>query len=442
MNRKKTMWVVIGVVAVAIVSAVVLIKVFLHDRNGDTKREPTPTIPAEIPAGSVLVWRRNAEYFTKNDEKERLLYKYQYDEYGRCVRREDYDDPEDRRKVTRYTVYQYDDATMQTTEIEVREVDQEHADRYVTVYDQTGEKIGWIVWTYEGEFDDYVKQSEAVWERNAFGEYVYAADITYYRTGSISTIRWRSYDEETRTEYWKSCSFGTKGERQDKGDWRSIAESAVVDVLLESVTEYDPQGRVLRTYSVDCLVGEPEERKLTGEATIASDGTRTMTTYVDDGGKTVTVYDAGERVIQRTFYNSDGTIDRESKYTYEELASGGRRETMESFDGAGNLQARYVEEFNSNDQTVLRTGTVDGEETVLARVVFDEKGRKIRWERPYQIAQYEYDEYGNYVKMIFDLENPDYPTHEFTDFVMHPLVLEQDKVEHGKEFYCPVDFEP
>ena len=86
MNRKKTMWVAIGVVAVAIVSAVVLIKVFLHDRNGDTKREPTPTIPAEIPAGSVLVWRRNAEYFTKNDEKERLLYKYEYDEYGNYVK--------------------------------------------------------------------------------------------------------------------------------------------------------------------------------------------------------------------------------------------------------------------------------------------------------------------------------------------------------------------
>ena len=439
MDRKKITWIVMGLIVVAIASAAVLIITVFHGKDGDTGQKPTPTIPVDVPEGSVLVWLRSEEYFTINDEKKRMAEKYEYDEYGRCVKLERYDDEEDPRKMTAYTKYQYDETNHHTTEIEIRDAEESHPDKYVTVYDQTGAQIGWIVWSYQGEYDDYVKTTEDIWEPNAFGEKVYAASIKYYPSGSISTINWSYYDEETRTEYWRGCSFDPKEERQDKEDWRSIVENIKPDELRKTVTEYDTQGRVIAEYAVKQNEGEPEERTILREVTYAPDGTRTETSY-DSYGKTVTVGD--DKMLKKTFYDSDGKIDRETESVYEKLPSGGWKETMESFDGEGNLMGRYTDEYNSSDQLVLRTALVDGEDTVISRVVYDEQGHKILWERPYQIAKYEYDEYGNYVRMIFDLEDEAFPIHQVEEFVMSPVVIEREKAEYGKEFYCPVDFEP
>ena len=445
MNQKRTKWIIAGLVVVAVAAAVVLIITIFGDKGGTVKREPTPTIPAEIPAGSVLVWRRSAEYFTKTGMKERLLYRYEYDEYGRCVKVEQYSDDEDSKKMTRVVSYVYDETTHNTTEIEIRDPDEDHPDRFVTVYDQNGERISWICLTYSWIYDDYIKESEDIWEQNAFGKYVCAANIIYYRsTGSLGNVSWRSYDEETRTEYWKECTLDNTDKRQDKADWRSIVENEGKDVFVRTITEYDPQGRVLRSreYSRNDVDGEPDVVTTEVESTIAADGTRTETSANSTGEKTVTVYDAQERVIQRTFYEADGTKRRESTYTFEELADGGRRETTESYDFKENNRYHSVDEYNKDGKLVLRTALVDGEETVLTRVVYDEQGREIRWERPSQIMQYEYDEHGNYVKSIFDLGDGEETIHQVEEFVHSPLVLEQDKVEHGKEFFCPVDFEP
>ena len=88
MNQKRTKWIIAGSVVVAVAAAVVLIITIFGDKGGTVKREPTPTIPAEIPAGSVLVWRRSAEYFTKTGMKERpsQIMQYEYDEYGNYVK--------------------------------------------------------------------------------------------------------------------------------------------------------------------------------------------------------------------------------------------------------------------------------------------------------------------------------------------------------------------
>lgn len=66
---------------------------------------------------------------------QRLLYRYEYDEYGRCVKVEQYSDDEDSKKMTRVVSYVYDETTHNTTEIEIRDPDEDHPDRFVTVYD-------------------------------------------------------------------------------------------------------------------------------------------------------------------------------------------------------------------------------------------------------------------------------------------------------------------
>ena len=78
MNRKKVFWLIGGI---CIVAAIVLLVVKVAiPASKRVKREPTPTIPAQIPQGSVVVWRRTATIFSKNGSAEYYLEKYQYDE--------------------------------------------------------------------------------------------------------------------------------------------------------------------------------------------------------------------------------------------------------------------------------------------------------------------------------------------------------------------------
>ncbi|MBO4627946.1 MAG: RHS repeat protein [Lachnospiraceae bacterium] len=430
MNRKKVA-LLIGGICLVVAIALLVIKVAIP-ASKRVKREPTPTIPAVIPQGSVVVWRRTATIFSKNGSAEYYLDKYQYDEYGRCIVNTHYD-PEGG---SENTLYEYDEATHHTMECVVRRDGDIITEKRAEVYNEKGDKVGVVMWRHNGE--KLVKTYETVYEKDAFGNDVLIADIGYNYDGSVSSLVWTVYKEESR---WlcrqRYTNFGKLS--GNNGDWRAIADAAEdSDSELEAITEYDEQGRVTREFKVldngECFLTEKTEYH---------EGKSVTFSYFDDGHESVAERDDEGRIILRVTKDEFGVALSRSESTYEELPSGGYREAIETkyLDGSGpNYGGAY--EYNANGDLVKKTFWNDEVGEMIDTLnTYDDQGRLVKRERPEykEVWTFDYDEYGNLIKMTGKSE--DWGT-ETEEFINAPFVLEEEKVKEGESYFCPLYLEP
>ena len=429
MNRKKGFWLIGGI---CIVAAIVLLVVKVAiPASKRVKREPTPTIPAQIPQGSVVVWRRTATIFSKNGSAEYYLEKYQYDEYGRCVQNVHYV-PDDG---TTTTLYEYDEALHRTMASTVKREDQTTTEKRTHIYNAKGDQVGFVFWRYNGE--QLLKDSETVSEPDAWGDSVFVADIGYAYDGSITSLEWRVYDEKTRKASWRRYLNYNKL-RESDGNWKTLAEAAEDgDFEVVRVTEYDEKGRVCREYEVK----DDGTYFLTLEVKYREDGTGTWMSYDENGLNAEREMDAEGRPLKTKMTDADGNVVRTSEYTYEDLPSGGRREIIDVNNfGSGSYRGEW--EYNANGDLVKKTyWSSEVGETVDVINTYDDQGRLVKRERPAykEVWKFEYDEYGNLVKQTGTSEEWGTQTEEY---INSPFVLDAEKAKEGEAYFCPLYFTP
>ena len=430
-NRKKVA-LLIGGICLVVAIALLVIKVAIP-ASKRVKREPTPTIPAVIPQGSVVVWRRTATIFSKNGSAEYYRDKYQYDEYGRCIVNIHYD-PEGG---SENTLYEYDEATHHTMECVVRRDGDIITEKRAEVYNEKGDKVGVVMWRHNGE--KLVKTYETVYEKDAFGNDVLIADIGYNYDGSVSSLVWTIYKEESR---WlcrqRYTNFGKLS--GNNGDWRAIADAAEdSDSELEAITEYDEQGRVTRKFKTL----DNGETFLNEQIVYHDDGTKTSFYYFEEGGERASQEDAEGRTILSVNKDESGVVTLKIEYTYEDLPNGGYREVCKVCKDEGSIKNYRVEsEYNANGDLVKKSYWNDeGVEMIDPLNTYDDQGRLVKRERPEykEVWTFDYDEYGNLIKTTGKSEDWGTQTEEF---IYAPLVLEEEKVKEGESYFCPLYLEP
>ena len=443
MNRKRVLIAIAGLCVVT--AAALILKATVFRGKGSSKAPligPMPTIPAEIPQGSVLVWQKVATYERTVTGKRTLTERYEYDEFGRCVRKEQYDS---NGKLDSLTEVSYEsDSEGFSFVSKVTEHDLSEGDKKLVQMRSGDGTVYLCYWDYPEGSTECVKTIEQFRfeslpgggrEHNDF--VVKRVSFSYSKTGKPYRMEWTQYDAKTLTEYDYDAWISQEDLEKYGDSWTELIGRVSADLV--RVRENNEAGEAICSYTVDRTTGEykPEFRR-----EYHDDG-MTVRNYDETTGVVVSerTYDKQGRSLLTKHYDREGTLIEVMQFRYEETAGGGTLATTDYLDGEGNLTYRNTVERDAEERVVRRTQLEDGVEMVWYEAKRDDQGRVVAaFSDVYDpvTTQFEYDEYGNCVKKIRKKEAE---TTE-TEWVYYPVVLEAGKAELAGKYYSPVETEP
>ncbi len=429
--RKTRLKILLTAAVIVLIAAVVGLIVTLAHRNKSGKDKNA----------LVTVWLRTAKNRLDNDGKNVSTVRYTYDEYGRCVKTEEiaglgyafdaYGYVVKKEELgweayvdTEMTEIEYDEETHRTTVTSPNKVSQM---KDCEVYAPDGQLISSCSWKYDG--DRYRKWREKIYEPDADGKYEFDSTV-YYQNGYVSYVDLYEYNETLRKGFNKRAISFEDANLTDSTEWPMIKEAASRVGTVYCEDDYDEQGRCVRS----CEITFKGTRRLSVETEYYDDGQSKQTTYGLYYNH-IEYTDAQGRVLSESdVSNETGETSESAEYVYEELASGGYRET--SYKTIGKHILIRIDEFDKNG-VLIKSATIedDGPEEIVYLATLDDQGRKIREEWPSygDGSEREYDEYGNCIKETSKYgESVTVITMEYTS-----IVLEKEKAAYAESFYDP-----
>ena len=412
MNRKKAKLLIIGICAVALVTWVVLMVTIFRDRGEEKKpgRKPTPTIPAEIPEGSILVWRQTATYIQNEGESEVLSEERKFDEYGRCVECINYyfDGEVQYRKK-----YEYVEGDRRTIEIERN-------------YDAAGEES--CVTTTEFDAEGRIVRKREEHRYSGLG--TSTTVCSYDENGTLRTLENDNKSDTEDKSYRYTFDFYGHPENYmvwgSDGIWHYFGGS-----------EHDAQGRVISYDEWD------EE---------GNSVQRDRYEFLPDGGYIWKSEDSYTVRIMR--FDADGLVqsderyypegERENDYTgffyeYVKDENGGITvNTTRSLKEGAPATLRSWEKY-TRDMLMSESGVVldDGTIVVTREYEYDNLGRRVKYSiGSVQIIEYKYDEYGNCVAQELSFPSSG-EQGQVISYVYSPMVITKEQKALAEEYYLP-----
>ncbi|MBO4324806.1 MAG: hypothetical protein J5845_05355 [Lachnospiraceae bacterium] len=411
-NRKKT-YLLVGIVGAAFLAWIVLMIIIFGggSKQPAAKKKPEEKTP-EAAAGEDNGWLVSEAYTKTGDKDFELLYRADYDRWGRCVGIIFGGDPLNDYDID-YIMEEGVPITRVKYPVEVPE--------YETP--SSGEEIEYYP-------SGIVKQRVySVYGQNWVRDH-YEYSVRYSET--------YSYDEKGNLRSFKSLTLGepdkTKLCRYKCDEYHHIIlgeslENGIWEVRVQS--DCDDKGRVI----CQSTVSEEGQFAVMFRVEYADDGSRTETEYAGTAGfAKVNTYDGKGRPIESRSYDLEGTtVIKTERWEYEETDKG-RKETRTVEYRNGDREV-YEEEYDSAGRKIS-VKTVDADERIAySGLLFDDKGRvtgkEIRNSVGTRGAAYEYDENGNMVlettrrkqtKYVYTL--PDVPEdNEYSDFYVPEEVL-------------------
>ena len=392
MSRKKFF---LGIGALCVVAAAVLLvlklTVWTEKSPVRIKHDPTPTIPAEIPAGSALAWRRTAIYVRENNKDERCYAKLEYDDLGRCVRVTKY--PESTAEEVSTTTIVYDSVTKHAIATS-DSVAGGLSYRTVTEYDTGGNVVAKKNYQQLEPDGEMLLIMDTTWWVDPFGNRVKDSEKIYSSVDG-------EFLSETRT-------FFDEAKRQRRSETRTTWDG---DWSLSRTVDLDEKGRVYCIWN-----------------------------YVD-GEKFLNArktYDSEGRLLTDSTYDQDGILIVRKEYEYEN-AGDTEYSHLWAFDKNGYIVTLQDATY-SEDGTKMYETRREGDETViLADNVLDGEGRIIRSETEFGVYGYDYDDYGNILKVsLYTLDG----LTSVQENTYTPMVLTAGEVAQAAEYCDPTTITP
>ena len=444
MNKKKK-WIILttAIVVLMATAAVLLILILQWPR---LKQPPAP--PKNIPAGSTLVWRLTDEY-ARDGMKPGYAHCYEctYDDLGRCIETVHFGDY--------HTTYEYLPVGNKTRVVETGETE-----RRIEEFDQAGDLTYEALYRYSDDVKDYLPYIVSYYEKDLSGEQKEVAR-EIYENGKLHSIYVSSFDHNENIRYTAGREIDPDENIQYDGDWKNFFGDDLSKYIIRT-EKYDLQGHLLQVkdYSEGSLTEEEyrydSEGRLIEKYQNDPDGSETLKTeyeYFPNGSYTMTScdeatnttyirkFDPQDREIQNTEIQY-GKIKKDEKTVYRriDLADGGYKKIEEKIwtDGVKDINEK---EYNAQGEMVHLLNSVRGEAVKEIRRVYDDRGRIIEYmdiSGDYK-ACFEYDEYGNQIRMIEKSGQFGQTEHlyEYT-----PMVLTDAELQEAGEYYCPDSAKP
>ena len=421
MNQKRAKWIIGGMLVIVLTAVIALIVTKLSGRsNQPSEKEPTKVVLPEVPEGSVPVWRLATETSTEksSDFSGRCTVKYTYDELGRCTEQlTSYDDGK-----TERLQYAYDE--------------ENHTRRETTYADDGIETV-----LYD-EYGRTVKESTVLYDEN-HNEYTSrAVDILYY-AGPDDRREGSYHESEYNPDGTKTYSLRGAYNRNTGVSLYEWYNGATDEWEPSFEINYDEQGRPLSKYAYVSMVEDDGRvsKRLVREYEYAENGFRTEKAYSYGELRSVTEYDADNRQLRFTSFESDGTIKLTIVSSFRENIYGGQTQRYQTYEKGITLISESTVEYDSNN--VLRKKTVYDREThpeptVIYLAEVDSDGRIIHETRSsYYITDLEYDDFGNCVKTHMYRTDKDYSV--TTEYTYVPFVLTEEQLRLSESYYTPKD---